>query len=103
MGKEPAARLPHQAGPGAPRGRRRALKVIAAVAVVYLLLFQTPLLWWSAAPLKLSSPPVTADAIVVLAGGVGESGQAGGGYQERVKQAIDLYHAGYAKHVVLSS
>jgi uncharacterized SAM-binding protein YcdF (DUF218 family)/glycosyltransferase involved in cell wall biosynthesis len=83
--------------------RRRALQVIAAVAIVYLLLFQTPLLWWTAAPLKVSSPPVPADAIVVLAGGVGESGQAGGGYQERVKQAIDLYRAGYAKHVVLSS
>ena len=32
-----------------------------------------------------------ADAIVVFAGGVGESGQAGGGEQERVKQAVDLY------------
>ena len=83
--------------------RRRAAQVIAGLAVVYLLLFQTPLLWWTAAPLKLSSPPVPADAIVVLAGGVGESGQAGGGYQERVKQAIDLYKAGYATNLVLSS
>src|SRR2546430_16637950 len=33
----------------------------------------------------------------------GESGQAGGGYQERVKQAIDLYKSGYAPIVVLSS
>ena len=39
----------------------------------------------------MSAPPAQADAIVVFAGGVGESGQAGGGYQERVKQAIDLY------------
>ena len=30
----------------------------------------------------------------MFAGGVGESGQAGGGYQERVKQAVDLYKAG---------
>ena len=66
-------------------------------------MFQTPLLWWAAEPLKLSAPPEAADAIVVFAGGVGESGQAGGGYQERVKQAIDLYKAGYARSMVLSS
>jgi uncharacterized SAM-binding protein YcdF (DUF218 family)/glycosyltransferase involved in cell wall biosynthesis len=83
--------------------RRRAIEIVLGVAVIYLLLFQTPLLWWSAAPLTLSSPPLPADAIVVFAGGVGESGQAGGGYQERVKQAIDLYKAGYAGNVVLSS
>jgi uncharacterized SAM-binding protein YcdF (DUF218 family)/glycosyltransferase involved in cell wall biosynthesis len=83
--------------------RRRAVQVIAGLAVIYLLLFQTPILWWTAAPLRMSSPPVAADAIVVLAGGVGESGEAGGGYQERVKQAIDLYKAGYASHLVLSS
>ena len=47
--------------------------------------------------------PQPADAIVVFAGGVGESGQAGGGYQERVKQAVDLYHAGYAPRMIFSS
>jgi len=83
--------------------RRRAAEIVVGLAAVYLLLFQTSILWWSAGPLKLSSPPVQADAIVVFAGGVGESGQAGGGYQERVKQAIDLYKAGYAKYLVLSS
>ena len=31
----------------------------------------------------------------MFAGGVGESGKAGGGAQERVKQAVDLYKAGY--------
>jgi uncharacterized SAM-binding protein YcdF (DUF218 family) len=40
---------------------------------------------------------------VVFAGGVGESGQAGGGYEERVKQAIDLFKAGYAPYLVFSS
>ena len=83
--------------------RRRATEVVVGLAAAYLLLFQTSMVWWCAAPLKLSSPPVQADAIVVFAGGVGESGQAGGGYQERVKQAIDLYKAGYARYVVLSS
>ena len=70
---------------------------------MYLLVFQTPLLWWAAEPLKLSAPPEAADAIVVFAGGVGESGKAGGGYQERVKQAVDLYKAGYARSMILSS
>jgi uncharacterized SAM-binding protein YcdF (DUF218 family)/glycosyltransferase involved in cell wall biosynthesis len=83
--------------------RRRAAQIVLGVAAVYLLLFQTGFIWWCAAPLKVSAPPEKADAIVVFAGGVGESGQAGGGYQERVKQAIDLYKAGYAPYLVLSS
>jgi uncharacterized SAM-binding protein YcdF (DUF218 family)/glycosyltransferase involved in cell wall biosynthesis len=83
--------------------RRRAIQGVLAVVVAYLLVFQTPLVWWLASPLKVSSPPQPADAIVVFAGGVGESGQAGGGYQERVAEAADLYRARYATHVVLSS
>ena len=50
-----------------------------------------------------SAPPQPADAIVVFAGGVGESGKAGGGAQERLKQAVDLYKAGYAPFLILSS
>jgi uncharacterized SAM-binding protein YcdF (DUF218 family) len=83
--------------------RRRAAEIIFGVAALYLLLFQTNLIWWAADPLRLSAPPAKADAIVVFAGGVGESGQAGGGYQERMKQAIELYKAGYAPYLVLSS
>jgi uncharacterized SAM-binding protein YcdF (DUF218 family)/glycosyltransferase involved in cell wall biosynthesis len=83
--------------------RRRAAQIALGLAAVYLVLFQTPFIWWCAAPLKVTAPPAHADAIVVFAGGVGESGQAGGGYQERVKQAIDLYKGGYAPIVVLSS
>src|SRR4029077_20346804 len=37
------------------------------------------------------------------AGGVGESGKAGGGTQERVQRAIDVYKAGHSKHLILSS
>jgi uncharacterized SAM-binding protein YcdF (DUF218 family) len=77
--------------------------VILGALAIYVLLFQTPLLWMVAAPLKISDPPRAADCIVVFAGGVGESGTAGGGYQERVKQAADLYRAGYAAHVIVSS
>ncbi|MDP2318111.1 MAG: ElyC/SanA/YdcF family protein [Acidobacteriota bacterium] len=82
--------------------RRTAEGLIGAVAL-YLLLFQTPALWWAAAPLQVSAPPQAADAIVVFAGGVGESGKAGGGFQERVAQAVDLYRAGYAPKLIFSS
>ncbi|GIT66694.1 MAG: hypothetical protein Ct9H300mP25_01660 [Acidobacteriota bacterium] len=43
------------------------------------------------------------DAIVVFAGGVGESGQTGGGYQERVREAVELYQAGFAPRMIFSS
>jgi uncharacterized SAM-binding protein YcdF (DUF218 family) len=59
--------------------------------------------WFIAEPLRVTVQARPADAIVVFAGGVGESGQAGGGYQERVKEAIDLYKAGRAARVIFSS
>ncbi len=83
--------------------RRRTAEGLVAVVVAYLLVFQTPLLWWVAEPLRVSATPVPADAIVVFAGGVGESGKAGGGHLERLKQAVDLYKAGYAPSLVFSS
>jgi uncharacterized SAM-binding protein YcdF (DUF218 family)/glycosyltransferase involved in cell wall biosynthesis len=85
------------------RTRTRALQVVAVVAVAYLLIFQTNIVWWAADPLRRSAAPVSADAIVVFAGGVGESGKAGGGAQERLKRAVDLFRGGYAGHLVLSS
>jgi uncharacterized SAM-binding protein YcdF (DUF218 family)/glycosyltransferase involved in cell wall biosynthesis len=85
------------------RARRRAAQGLLAAAALYLLLFQTPLVWWLAEPLRLAQPPQQADAIVVFAGGVGESGQAGGGFQERVSQAIELYNSGFAANLVFSS
>jgi uncharacterized SAM-binding protein YcdF (DUF218 family) len=53
--------------------------------------------------LKLVDSPRPSDAIVVFAGGVGESGRAGEGYQERVKHAVDLYRSRYARHLIFSS
>lgn len=82
--------------------RRTAEGLIGAVAL-YLLLFQTPALWWAASPLLVTAPPQRAAAIVVFAGGVGESGKAGGGFQERVTQAVELYRAGYAPRLIFSS
>jgi len=85
------------------RTRRRIVATILALAAVYGLVFETNLVWWAARPLALSVPPSRADAIVVFAGGVGESGRAGGGAQERLKHALDLYRGGYAPYLVLSS
>jgi uncharacterized SAM-binding protein YcdF (DUF218 family) len=85
------------------RARGRVAVSVALVLAVYLLIFQTSLPWLVAAPLRISEPPRPADAIVVLAGGVGESGQAGGGYQERVKTAVDLFQRGFAPRMIFES
>jgi uncharacterized SAM-binding protein YcdF (DUF218 family)/glycosyltransferase involved in cell wall biosynthesis len=85
------------------RLRRRIVEVAVGASLAYLILFHSPLLWWVASPLKLSQPPRQADAIVVFAGGVGESGEAGQGYQERVDYAVRLYRDGWAPLIVFSS
>ena len=78
-------------------------KIAAAVLIAYLVVFQTNLVWWLAAPLRISAPASPADAIVVLAGGVGESGRAGVGVQERVSKAVSLFRDGVAPRVIISS
>ncbi len=83
--------------------RRKALNIGFTALWVYLLLFYTPLIWFIASPLKIVQPPQKADAIVVFAGGVGESGRPGQGYEERVQHATELYNRGYAKHIIFSS
>jgi uncharacterized SAM-binding protein YcdF (DUF218 family) len=83
--------------------RRRVATTVATLAMAYVLLFHTGFLWAVASPLRVSASPSAAQAVIVFAGGVGESGQAGGGYQERVKQAVDLYRAGLADTMVFSS
>ncbi len=85
------------------RGRRKAIKVTSIFLCIYLLLFYTPLVWFLASPLKISQVPEKADCIVIFAGGVGESGKAGQGYEERVQYAIELYKKGYAKNLIFSS
>jgi uncharacterized SAM-binding protein YcdF (DUF218 family) len=85
--------------------RRRLVRLTVGGAVAYLAVFHSPLIWALAAPLRLAQPPRQADAVVVFAGGVGETGRAGGdsGYQERVKAAVDLYQAGMAPRLIFSS
>ena len=78
-------------------------KVAVALLVVYLVIFQTNLVWWMASPLTVSEPARPADAVVVFAGGVGESGRAGGGVQERISKAVELYRDGVAPKMIISS
>ncbi|MFH0772266.1 MAG: ElyC/SanA/YdcF family protein [Candidatus Omnitrophota bacterium] len=83
--------------------RSKITRFAAIAASAYLLVFYTPLAWFLAEPLKIQDAPSKADAIVTFAGGVGESGKAGQGYEERVKYAVDLYKQGYADHLIFSS
>lgn len=83
--------------------RHKAAKLAGALVLLYALLFHTPAVWWMAQPLRMADPPVPADAIVVLAGGIGESGEPGDAYQEKVQQAVELYRQAYAPMLIFSS
>lgn len=83
--------------------RRKTIKITALISIIYLLLFYTPLIWFMAKPLRISQLPRKSDCIVVFAGGVGESGMAGQGYEERVQYAVELYKRGFARHIIFSS
>jgi uncharacterized SAM-binding protein YcdF (DUF218 family)/glycosyltransferase involved in cell wall biosynthesis len=85
------------------RARGHVAEIVFAVAAAAFLIFYTNVLWLVARPLRLSEAPRRADAIVVFAGGVGETGKAGGGGSERLNEAVSLYRAGYAPYIVLSS
>lgn len=83
--------------------RRRIGRPLLALGLAVLVLCYTPLLWVIAEPLRVAEPPRPAEAIVVFAGGTGESGQPGQGYEERVAWAVALYQRGYAKRLLFSS
>lgn len=83
--------------------REKILKAGLVLLSGYLLLFYTPFVWFLARPLKIEQFPQKANAVVVFAGGVGESGKAGQGYEERVEHAVQLYKQDYAKNLIFSS
>lgn len=73
------------------------------LSIIWFIIFYTPLVWFLAEPLRISEPTRKADCIVVFAGGVGESGRPGQGYEERVEYAVRLYKQGIASHMIFSS
>ena len=83
--------------------RSRFLAYVFSLALAWIILFYTPFIWFLANPLKISHASQPSDCIVVFAAGVGESGKAGQGYEERVQQAVALYKEGYAKNMIFSS
>jgi len=83
--------------------KKRIVKIVFICLAAYLIIFYTPLVWMLADPLRIAQPPRKADAIVVFAGGVGESGKAGQGYEERVQYAAALYKSGFSGHIIFSS
>ncbi len=83
--------------------RNKSILIVSVLALAYVFIFYTPIIWFLAEPLKIAQVSQKADAIVVFAGGVGESGKAGEGYEERVQYAAELYNKGYAKHLIFSS
>lgn len=85
------------------RWRRKAIQVALSVVLLVGVIFYTPFMWYLAQPLKMNQSPYSSDAIVVFAGGVGESGRAGEGYEERVNYAVELYKKGIAKNIIFSS
>ena len=87
----------------AQTGWKPAMAAVVLAGGVWATIHLTPLVWWLGEPLRLSASDANADAILVLAGGVGESGEAGQGYEERVAHAIDLYQNGRAPRIAFSS
>ena len=85
------------------RWRKKVLQVALPVLLLFGITFYSPLIWYLAEPLKFAHEPQHADAIVVFGGGVGETGQAGQGYEERVDYAVELYKKGFAKNLIFSS
>ncbi|MDD5680540.1 MAG: ElyC/SanA/YdcF family protein [Candidatus Omnitrophica bacterium] len=83
--------------------RLKTMRIALVLLFAWIVIFYTPLMWFLAEPLKISEPPRKADAIVVFAGGVGESGQAGQGYLERVEYAAELYRSKFAGNIIFSS
>ncbi len=85
------------------QARRKLLTILIVSGITLGLLFYSPLPWYIASPLLQADSPRQADAIVVFAGGAGESGKSGQGYEERVQRAVELYQGSFAHQIIFSS
>jgi len=83
--------------------RKKIWSLAISCILLYLLLFNTPFLWFLASPLKISETPQKADVILVFGGGVGETGSPGKSTIERARYAAELYKQGYSNKILFSS
>jgi len=83
--------------------RKKIWSLVISCILLYLLLFNTPFLWFLASPLKISEAPQKADVILVFGGGVGETGSPGKSTIERARYAVELYKQGYSNKILFSS
>ena len=83
--------------------RKKIWSLAISCVLLYLLLFNTPFLWFLASPLKISETPQKADVILVFGGGVGETGSPGKSTIERARYAAELYKQGYSNKILFSS
>ena len=77
--------------------------LVAAIGVVAgaALILATDLFQLVVRPLVVSSRLEVSDALVVFGGGLRKDGALGASTEERVRYAAELYHQGYAGHVLL--
>jgi len=84
------------------RSRNRWAVTTAIVFALYLVVFNTPLVWFAGDQLVVRHSPRKTDAIVVFSGN-GETSYRNDSYQRRALDAIRFYKKGYAPHIFLSS
>jgi uncharacterized SAM-binding protein YcdF (DUF218 family)/glycosyltransferase involved in cell wall biosynthesis len=82
--------------------RIRIFKIFLAVIFLYMLIFQSPLVWFAGDYLSLKQEPKQADAIVIFSGD-GESSYINQSYQRRTIDGIRYFKLGYAPLIILSS
>ena len=83
--------------------KKRVLTLTVTIALLYSIIFYSPLIWFMASPLRIDQNPQKADAIVVFGGGVGETGSPGKSTIERSRFSAELYKQGYADKIIFSS
>ena len=85
------------------RTKQYLMTLALLLGLAWAVLLYSPFLWGLASPLQLRDAPQKADAIVVLGGGVGETGSPGKSTMERARYAAELYKEGWAPAIIFSS
>ena len=80
----------------------RLSKAVLIPSLCYVMVFNTPLVWFAGDQLAVRHDPQVTDAIVVFSGD-GETSYINQSYQRRTLDAIEFYKSGYAPLILLSS